>query len=78
MVVKAGKTRIIVTVDANVVEEVRKVLEEIGLPRGYLSTLINDSLKAQRVAISGSRRSSDGGSRNSSERASSRLCCSTC
>jgi hypothetical protein len=51
MVVKPGKTRVIVTVDADVVEDVRKLLEEIGLSREYLSTLINDSLKAQRVAL---------------------------
>jgi len=51
MVVKSGKTRVIVTVDADVVEDVRKLLEEIGLSRAYLSTLLNDSLKAQRVAL---------------------------
>ena len=51
MVVKPGKTRVIVTVDADVVEDVRGLLAEIGLSREYLSTLINDSLKAQRVAL---------------------------
>lgn len=51
MAVAPGKTRIIVTVDADVVEDVRKLLEELGLRREYLSTLINDSLKAQRVAL---------------------------
>jgi hypothetical protein len=51
MAVAPGKTRIIVTVDADVVEDVRKLLEELGLRRDYLSTLINDSLKAQRVAL---------------------------
>ena len=51
MTVGAGKTRIIVTVDADVVEDVRKLLEELGLRREYLSTLINDSLKAQGVAL---------------------------
>ncbi len=51
MAVGPGKTRIIVTVDADVVEDVRKLLEELGFRREYLSTLINDSLKAQRVAF---------------------------
>jgi len=52
MALGPGKTRIIITVEQDVVEDVRKLLGELGLRREYLSTLLNDSLKAQRVALS--------------------------
>ncbi len=51
MALGPGKTRIIITVEQDVVEDVRRLLVELGLRREYLSTLLNDSLKAQRVAL---------------------------
>jgi len=51
MAVAPGKTRIIVTVDADVVKDVRKLLGQLGLRREYLSALISESLKAQRVVL---------------------------